>query len=407
MPLDRYKTLAKMHLAHHEHPRMEDRVRLLCLSLALSTCSLVGRVNAQSAEPLPGGAERVFQDSPSVWFEAYYSTLRVTPDGQRALYSTPWTGEQRLVDLGTGVVSDPVPSSHLTDIGAVALGPRGTMAVLGVGKDEPGWHVERGGRPVRLPLPSDARQVLWSPDGQQVAFIRRSVDDSVFIGAANQAKGFGVGGVALGHAWLPDGRGMLVLSLDPRGSSTLLRLEPRSGRMVAVARDLDAPTFASPLAVAPDGRRAYVALAGPTAPDPELRHVPRARRQLGIYELSLATGSRRPVIPPSPGTDASVPAVAAGHLYWIQAKTQSSIVVLPATGGEARVVVDDAALPSWRPDGRQIGFVFGEWRWADWALNWDGAVVNVNGAGMAAGRPEPLIVGYHEDFQPVWSPGGR
>jgi hypothetical protein len=110
-----------------------------------------------------------FDDSPSVWFEAYYTMLQVTPDGRQALYSTPWTGDRRLVDLRTKSVSDPLSSSDLTDVQAVLLGPRGTMAVLGGSGHEPSWHLKKGGRLERLGLPVDARQLMWSFDGQQVA----------------------------------------------------------------------------------------------------------------------------------------------------------------------------------------------------------------------------------------------
>ena len=33
--------------------------------------------------------------------------------------------------------------------------------------------------------------------------------------------------------------------------------------------------------------------------------------------------------------------------------------------------------------------------------------MDVGRDGVATGQPEPVIVGYHEDFQPVWSPDGR
>src|SRR5438034_603542 len=66
-----------------------------------------------------------------------------------------------------------------------------------------------------------------------------------------------------------------------------------------------------------------------------------------------------------------------------------------------------AEVPSWRPDGRQIGFVYGDWRWVDWAIDLDGGAVDVDTGGRPVGPLYPLITGYHEDFQPVWSPRGR
>jgi Tol biopolymer transport system component len=66
-----------------------------------------------------------------------------------------------------------------------------------------------------------------------------------------------------------------------------------------------------------------------------------------------------------------------------------------------------ALVPSWRPDGRQIGFCYGDWRWADWAIAWDGGAVDVDARGHPTGALLPVVTGYHEDFQPVWSPRGH
>ncbi len=83
------------------------------------------------------------------------------------------------------------------------------------------------------------------------------------------------------------------------------------------------------------------------------------------------------------------------------------MVVVPAAGAAARLVMRGAQVPSWRPDGRQIGFVYGDWRWVDWAINFDGGAVDVDTSGRPVGPLRPLITGYHEDFQPVWSPRGH
>jgi Tol biopolymer transport system component len=371
------------------------------------TVTAVRLLDGQSAARSPVGAERLLQEAPAVWFEEYWSTLEVSTDGQRILYTSPFTGRIGLLDPRTRGGLEAVARAGLTNLRGATLGPGGTLAVLGTSAGEPGWYGEERGKPLRLALPPDARQLVWSPDGQQVVFSREGVLDSVFAGPVLEPRGYTVAATVTGLSWLPDGGGFLVLSRNARGVSTLMRVELPSGRTVALARDLDAPTFTSPVPVAPDGRRAYVALASPGAPDPELRHQPHAPRQLGIYEVDLTTGARRPVVPAQPGVDAYAPSVAAGHLYWVQAATDASVVVVPMAGGDARLAARGAEVPSWRPDGRQIGFTYGDWRWADWALNWDGGAVDVDTSGRATGGPQPIIAGYHEDFQPVWSPSGR
>jgi dipeptidyl aminopeptidase/acylaminoacyl peptidase len=371
------------------------------------TVTAVRLLDGQSAARSPVGAERLLQEAPAVWFEEYWSTLEVSTDGQRILYTSPFTGRIRLLDPRTQGAPEAVAPADLTDLRGATLGPGGTLAVFGTSAGKPAWYVEERGKPVRLALPPDARSLAWSPDGQQLAFSRDGVADSVFAGPVRRPRSYPLAGTVTGLSWLPGGGAFLALSRDARGVSTLVRVEPPSGRTVALARDLDAPTFVSPVPVAPDGRRAYVALASPGPPDPELRHEPRASRHLGIYEVDLATGARRPVVPARPGADAYTPSVAKGHLYWVEAATDASIVVVPMVGGDARVVARGAMVPSWRPDGRQIGFAYGDWRWADLPLNWEGGAVDVDANGRARSAPQPVIVGYHEDFQPVWSPSGE
>jgi dipeptidyl aminopeptidase/acylaminoacyl peptidase len=361
--------------------------------------------SSERTETVPAKAERIFQEFPSVWFEEYYSTLQVTRDGQRALYTTPFNGRVRLIPV-TGGPEEVVDLPGLKEIRAASLGPGGRLALLGSSGGRLGWYRSSEGAPAALPLPPDARHHEWSPDGWQVAFSREGVADSVFI-IAERSRGYATRGTLLGLAWLPGDSALVLLGLDSTGTSTLSRLDTRTGETRAVAHDLDPPTLDSPLAVAADGRHVYVALASPGAPDREARHRPVAARQLGIYEVDLADGSRRAVVPPVKGADAYAPYVAAGHLYWVQATAEASIVVLPASGGEAKPVARDAMVPSWRPDGRRIGFAIGEWRWADWAFDWDGGAIDVAPDGSAAGPTQAVIVGYHEDFQPVWSPDGR
>ena len=197
---------------------------------------------------------------------------------------------------------------------------------------------------------------------------------------------------------------MVLQPNDVRGGSALVRFEPASGRVEPLSRDLDASPRSSPIAISPDGRHAYAALASANAPAPEQRHEPDADRDLDIYEIDLATGARRPIV--STPAEEFAPFVADGHLYWTAALDESSVVVLPVDGGRARTVVRGGFLPSWRQDGRAVGFTLGGLRHADWALNLDGGVVDVDATGNPTAPPRPIIVGYHEDFSPVWSPNG-
>jgi Tol biopolymer transport system component len=107
------------------------------------------------------------------------------------------------------------------------------------------------------------------------------------------------------------------------------------------------------------------------------------------------------------GADNFAPAIAAQSLFWTRSVVSQAVVVVPAAGGDARTLVDGAQLPSWSPDGKQVAFITGDWRLADWALNLDAGVVDVNRDARAITSPRAFVTGYHEDFTPFWSPDGK
>ena len=137
-----------------------------------------------------------------------------------------------------------------------------------------------------------------------------------------------------------------------------------------------------------------------------MRHQPTAQRWLKIYQLDLASGARHLVVQ-SLDQDNFDPMFAADGLYWSRNVIRRSVELLPVAGGEAKELVADGEVPIWSPDGRRISYVFGGWRMADWAINWDAAVVDVDPRNQRASSPRIIVSGYHEDFPAAWSPNGR
>ena len=72
------------------------------------------------------------------------------------------------------------------------------------------------------------------------------------------------------------------------------------------------------------------------------------------------------------------------------------IYLVPALGGTAARLVEDAHYPSWSPDGKRIAFMSNrEGRIKLWTVAADG------------GAPERLTKGATIDYQPAWSPDGK
>ena len=377
--------------------------------IALIALTLPPVLHAQSASPTPAvpSSELLLSESPAVFFEDYPTWANASPDGRWAIYGG-WTGI-RVLDVNARRMAPERVWSGLSDTYRATWGPKGELLLYGRLGGQSGWYANGEGGPRLLPLPR-AR----GPSGRRTAprwRTRRRARRTACTSARRARRERYSSPAAPSPAWpgCPTARRCWCSPSSRGARRTLARIEMPSGMSRVVAGGLDAPpVFLSQVAVAPDGRHAYVALASAGDPAPEARHAPHAERRLGIYAIDLATGGRELIVaPPAEGGDAMAPSVGGGSLFWTVSRTEASVVALPAAGGRAQLVMRGAFVPSWRPDGRQIGFAYGDWRWVDWAIGWDGGAVDVDGRGRPLGPLRPVVTGYHEDFQPVWSPRGR
>jgi Tol biopolymer transport system component len=371
---------------------------VLAMVCAITAC-------VQAAGPIaPSTSEVIHSHDATTWFEEYLArATSVSPDGRRLVFSS--RGTVALIDVQHGAL--PMEAwAGVDEVTGVVIRPSGDVAVRGRRGNAVGWYErDRAGRLLSIDV-SPTAVPQWSEDGESIAYqeatgaqwmlhlVTRSGRRVVPIPMRAQAL-----------SWYPDASALLVMMPESTGLSSLHRLNARTGEMHVVASDLDTEPAGTTIALAPDGRRAYVALASAGRPMPEERHDPRADRDLDIYELDLVTGGRRIIV--SASGDDTNPLIVGGNLHWTSTRVVASVVALPIDGGAPHVVVADAQAPTWHPNGRQIGYFYGDWRAADWALNWDGGAVQVDTAARPTSPPGPLIVGYHEDFPPVWSPNGR
>ncbi len=262
-------------------------------------------------------------------------------------------------------------------------------------------------------VPEDAT-VRCSHDGKSRAYIHpKDPKQLLLIGLVAANRGCPLAGCApitlpgriTGMVFSPDDSALYVLAFRSDGASSLVRMNTKNGDKKAIATDLDAPPFYSSIAISADGKTLYIPLASAAAPDNRARHVPDADRWLKIYSVDVATGKRAAIISSS-GQDNFAPAVVGNDLYWARNVVHSSVALLPAAGGDPAELVNDAQLPMWHPDGKQLSYTIGGWRRADWALNLDSATVSLDSKGQL-GTPSIIVAGYHEDFSAAWSPDGR
>ena len=352
-----------------------------------------------------GGDVLVFERTGNRWYEGALTRVSISADGNSAIFFDG-LGSTELYSLATGHAEPETLSGGLDRLdaagfcglnGLLRLGNRGTESGIFLpGKKATGLST----------LPKDAIPVC-SPDGREIAFYKyRAPDHSVYVGTPENYREYPVSGKVKAMAFSPDGEMFYGLLWLPDGESTFVSIEVRTGKTRTIASHLDASPISAPITIATDGKHAYLALASDAAPNNEARHKPDADRWLKIYELDLANGSRRLVVS-SPGQDNSGPQIVNKTLYWTRTVVHDSIAVVPNGGGAAKEVIAGGEIPMWSPEGKRIGYTYGGWRLADWALNLDDAVVSVDENANLTSEPTVIVSGYHEDFPPAWSPDGK
>lgn len=343
-------------------------------------------------------AETLYRIAPATWFEDGFSSYDVSSSGIQALFRS-WYGV-RLIDVNEGR-EEQGGAGDLDTVRSAVFDYAGTVVRFGERDGRTGWFGGGDAKLRLLPLPPGGLP-FWSPDGEVVAY---DMGRELRIGAVDDLRHVALTGSVVGVGWGPDSNTLFALVSGPEGSSSLIRIS-EDGVSQVVRTGLDgSPLGLDRVSVSPNGRFVYLSLVGDGPPDREARHRPNADRDTDIYALELATGRLRAVVA-DPGDD-FYPIIAGNYLYWTHNDFREQVVVVPIEGGEARIVVQNAQIPYWSHDGRRLAFTVGGWRIADWALNLDAAVVDVDPEGRALGTAAGIVVGYHEDFTPVWSPDGK
>ena len=335
----------------------------------------------------------------SCWEEVGRS-FQVSPDGKMAAFLYGTDLQQKIIELESSQVSQTQPLGVLDKLWYTRFYHESKLALWGRRGDEEGWFLEGPDGFKLSSLPSNARP-SWSQDGTHIAY-SQGRSRILFAGQAGNMAKIQLTGDLIGLTWAPDNRIVYGILRSDDGSASIIRADIERLTFETIRDNLD--TIRG-IALSTDGRFLFLALAGVKPPDPEMRHQPGNLRDLDIYKLDLETGQLERV--GGDGGDDFNPIVAGEHLYWTHNDIRYSVVVIPLSGGEAKTVVEEGMMPYWHPSGGQISFCYGGWRLVDWALNWDGAMIDVDDEIQAVSKATPFVVGYHEDFSPVWSPDGR
>ena len=365
---------------------------------------LIFAMAACSPEKTSSAPELVLCHQVATWFQDGWSFYDVSPDEGEGVFGARFG--RTLFDLERGVEIRDRLDDALESVEDAFFDAEGRLWRRGAKDGDAGWWVPGPDGPRRASLPADAAPRM-SADGTRVAYYHGTAGSGprLWVGSLEAPVGHDLDGLVTGVGWSPDGSAAYALSFRADGTSALFRVDA-DGEVAALVREqLDAPARFNSIAVTGDGANAYLALVGPGPPDAEARHDPEADRDLDIYKIDLTTGALEPVVT-TPGDDFR-PLIRGENLYWTHNDLRDTVVVLPTGGGEPHQVASDAQIPSWSADGRRLAFTVGGWMLADWALNMDAWVVDVDDGARPISEPAPLIVGYHEDFTPAWSPDGR
>jgi Tol biopolymer transport system component len=334
---------------------------------------------------------------PSGWYEGAFSESTVSRDGKWLFFTA--TGKARVLDVDRGRDATEEFLSGFDSVRSAAPFGAGGLALLGARGAERGWFVPDASGYFLSALPPDALP-RWNDRGD-VAFFRR--DETRRRLHVRDAE-YELRGEGCALAWLPDGRGLLVLTWHSEGSAEL-RSYALDGSFRTIARELDAPFFFTSMAVSPDGSKLFLALASKDSPRAESRHDPAADRDLDLYSLDLSSGART-LFFGSAGDDFS-PAIAGSSLFWISNEGVQQVAAFPIEGGPLRVVVEHGYLPAFSPDGTKLAYTVGDWRLADVPMNLDAMVLAIDRDARVVSKPEGIVVGFHEDFTPAWSRDGK
>ena len=307
------------------------------------------------------------------------------------------------------------------------------------------YDVATGVGRVLTTTPAERFRVTWSPDGSRVVYVDRR-PESHGVWTLDPITGQETRIVDPGAAridyprLLPDGT--VTALRHAGGDSAWVAYEPGQGQATVLFDDADG--WAAPMR-SPDGRSvAHLQLAGGYRADLAVTAIATGETRTLAADLRFGWDSR---VDWSSGGDAlylaaagpddsllvgwgvpldgspaerltrdgrdvlAVTPLADGRVALSLYHTRTAVGLVPMTGGEPTDVTSasgtSAFLPSWRPDGRALGFITFSWRRLRMPVDFDLGVLDLDAEGAPTGPVRTLLSEEHEDYGAAWSPDGQ
>lgn len=281
-----------------------------------------------------------------------------------------------------------------------------SIAVSTLGRDFPDtrnsvpseiWTIDVGAGERRFVTDADARQPVWSPDGNLIAFW--------FMPAASGRSDIAVipvtGGTPIlvckdgttnwNPVWAPDGK-YLYFASDRGGSMGFWRipLEPNGASIAGPEGVVTPAKYSSHLTFSSDGNR-MLFVSSETKSNIRGIRIDSAMKPIGD-PFWITTGDRH-VSRPELSMDGT------RFVFRLPRRTQDDIATIDNAGGDAHDVTDDLAFdryPRWAPNGKQIAFT------SDRTGTYEIHTANADGTGL-----KQITSGSGGASFPLWSPDGR
>ena len=240
--------------------------------------------------------EKIYSISPASWWEDAWNRITISPDGRKAIYNRPWKGSG-LVQTNTLQELEQKHAGQIEKVLRAVFRTGHELVLLGAHNSQKNWFVEGKNGLEKLSLSPDIIP-SWSQDGHFLAYQKQEgASSQLYMGTIEKQEPFTLEGQINGISWSPDNRLVYATTWQPNGESSLMSVEPGTGKIETIVKGLDAAPWFNTIGIGADGNHLYLALASERTPQNEARHQPNAPRNLASMRSIDAQVIAAPKLP--------------------------------------------------------------------------------------------------------------